>query len=155
MDHSFSLSILNEFIAQHKFTITTFPYTSYGQFLKFFVDDLAVHTKKNLSNAIKIHFLCIQSVFFALKRAGWVISLQLSTICNPHFIFLGLKWNMINESSSINIDQLYYILNMREPRSVAEYCKKIYGPNLSAIMLREIQVNKVQKLYFLDVIKFK
>ena len=96
-----------------------FPFTHFGQFLSSFVDDLACSTKKSVG--VKIHFLCLESIFFALKEGGMLITIRKSTSCNPRFVFLGLY----DQSSHIQNDRLHAILHHREPRSTAELSSRL------------------------------
>ena len=81
-----------------------FPYTHFGQFFTSFVDDLAVHSKKEHGDTI--HFMCIEAVFYALKQSGWVISFRKSTIMTNEFVFLGLLWNIDEQSAKIQNDRI-------------------------------------------------
>ena len=53
-----------------------------------------------------MHCLCIEAVFFALEKAGWLVKLEVSTFLNPHFVFLGLKWNLNEKSSLVQNDRV-------------------------------------------------
>jgi hypothetical protein len=81
--------------------------------------------KKTLPDSVKTHFLCIKAVFYALRKSKWIISLQKSTILNPRFIFLGLQWDLADQSSVINNNRLEAILSHRVPRSTAELSSRL------------------------------
>ena len=64
-------------------------------------------------------------MFFALKEAGWLISLRKSTVANPKFVFWGLFWDLDDQSSRIHNDRLHAILHHRTPRSMAELSSQL------------------------------
>ena len=73
-----------------------FSFRDYDQILKQFVDDLAIFTKRTTLKSYKgkftaseLHLLAVDSVFYALDRFGWLISLRKSTILQDCFVFLG------------------------------------------------------------------
>ena len=82
-----------------------------------------MHSKKEHGD--KIHFLCIEAVFYALKQSGWIISFRKSTIMTNEFIFLGLLWNIDEQSAKIQNDRIDAILNHRIPRSTAELSSRL------------------------------
>ena len=97
-----------------------------------FVDDLANHTPHKLPacykgklTAIEYHMLAMDSIFYALHKHGWLISLRKSTILSDTFIFLGSTWNMKDESVCINNDRLQSIISWREPSSVPETSSRL------------------------------
>ena len=121
LNMTFSTSALQEFLqTKSKQERESFPYTHYRQYVLGFVDDLAVHSKESYGKAV--HFLAIESMFFTLKKHGWLISLRKSTIITKEFTFLGLNWDMVNKCNGLQNDRLSSILNHRIPRSTAELC---------------------------------
>ena len=97
-----------------------------------------------------MHFLCLESVFYALETAGWLVKLEVSTFFNPEFIFLGLKWNLNEKSSMIQNDRVDAILNHRPPRSIPELASRLatlqYYQNFMPLMKRlAIPLYKVLK----------
>ena len=59
---TFRDAVLVKFKAYKKLDNKTFPFDSYRLFLKGFVDDLAVHSRKSLENAVNIHVLCVEAL---------------------------------------------------------------------------------------------
>ena len=84
------------------------------------MDDLSIFSSKDLPNAEEIHCLCIEAVFFALEKAGWLVKLEVSTFLNPNFVFVGLFWNLDEQSSIVQNDRVSAILSHRVPRSISE-----------------------------------
>ena len=82
--------------------------------------DAALHEfiSKDLPNSEELHCLCIEVVFFALEVAGWLVKLEVSTFLNPHFVFLGLFWNLDEQSSIVQNDRVSAILSHPAPRSL-------------------------------------
>ena len=114
------------------------------------MDDLAVYTPKVTPDnytgnftPMKTHLTAIESIFYALSRFGWLISLRKSTIAKPTFVFLGATWNMDEETIGINSDRLHSILEWREPRSVAEASSR-----LSSLMYYEHQALWLKRIAF-------
>jgi hypothetical protein len=117
---TFRDEVLFDFMEKHSLTPEQFPMKSFRDFVVGFVDDLAIHSKKNHPMPKEIHFLCIEAVFYALESAGWLVKLEVSTFMNPDFVFLGLKWNLKEKSSKVQNDRVDAILNHQPPRSMPE-----------------------------------
>ena len=87
-----------------------------------------------------MHCLCIKAVFYALQAAGWVVKLEVSTFLNPHFVFLGLKWNLNEQSSLVQNDRVSAIINHSPPRSLSELASRLatlnYYQNFIPLMKR-------------------
>ena len=87
-----------------------------------------------------MHCLCLEAVFYALHTAGWVVKLEVSTFLNPHFVFLGLKWNLNERSSLVQNDRVAAIINHRSPRSLPELASRLatlnYYQNFIPLMKR-------------------
>ena len=111
-----------------------FPYLQYDNFVRVWVDNLAVYSKLNLRNPKKNHFLCLKAVY-ALKQSGWLISVKKCSIFSKHFIFLDCTWQMDEQSSRMNNDCLDSILNLRSPRSVAECATRLSTINYYSVYL--------------------
>jgi hypothetical protein len=47
MDITFETKVLEDFIESENLSFKDFPFSNYGGFLKMFVDDLSIHSKKN------------------------------------------------------------------------------------------------------------
>ena len=69
---------------------------------------------------MKTHLTAIESIFYALRRFGWLISFRKSTIAKPTFVFLGATWNMDEEKIGINSDRLHSILDFFSIRSIKQ-----------------------------------
>ena len=102
---TFRDSTLADFISSRGLTPEKFPFTSYRQFLQGFVDDLSIFSAKSIPNAEEVHCLAIEAVFYALQKAGWLVKLEVLTFMNPKIVFLGLFWNLDEESSIVQNDQ--------------------------------------------------
>jgi hypothetical protein len=76
-------------MASRKLTAEQFPFKAYREFTAGFVDDLSIYSSKDFPVSEDMHCRCIDAVFYALKTAGWVVKLEVSTFMNPHFVFLG------------------------------------------------------------------
>ena len=98
MQYTFRDGTLLRFKQDNKLCDELFPYTSFSQFLQNFVDNICVWTKKSLSKPIETHLWCVKATFAALEQAGFLISMQKSTFLDPVFTFLGLRWNIVDES---------------------------------------------------------
>ena len=92
---------------------------------KFYPNDICIFAKQNLKQPKETHLLCLKAVFFALKKANLVISLEKSSIFSKKFIFLGATWNMEDQSSVMNNDRLQSILKLRSPRSIAKCASRL------------------------------
>ena len=103
-----------------KLTPEQFPYTSFRQFVQGFVDDLSIFSSKDHPDPENVLCLCIEATFHALEAAGWVVKLEVSTSMNPHFVLLGLTWNLNEQSSMVQNDRVASILGHRAPRSIPE-----------------------------------
>ena len=122
---TFRDSTLAEFIIFRHLTPEQFPFTSFRQFLQGFVDDLSIFSAKDLPNAVELHCLTIEAVFYALQKAGWLVKLEVSTFLNPKFVFLGLQWNLDEQSSVVQNDRVASILSHRTPRSLPELASRL------------------------------
>ena len=69
--------------------------------------------------------VCIKACFYALEAAGWLVKLEVSTFLNPHFVFLGLFWNLDEQSSIVQNDHVSAILSHRAPRSLTELASRL------------------------------
>ena len=113
MSHTFQDSTMTEFKKDNNISDIDFPPSTYKDILETFVDDLAVYTPKTLPttykgkfNAMQLHLIAIDSIFYALNKFNWLISLRKSTVAKPQFIFLGATWDLNNETVGINNDRL-------------------------------------------------
>ena len=122
---TFRDAVLVKFLSYKKLTRKLFPFDSYRHFLKGFVDDLAVHSRKTLENPVDIHILCVEAVFFAIREGGWLVKLEVSTFMNPEFVFLGLFWNLNESASMVQNDRVKAILQHRVPRSMPELASRL------------------------------
>jgi hypothetical protein len=116
---------LNNFVAEKGLTKSQFPFRHFHEFLSGFVDDLAIGSSKNYDNAVEVHILCIEAAFHALESAGWLIKLEVSTFLNPRFVFLGLHWDLDQQSSMVQNDRVTSILNHRPPQSLPELASRL------------------------------
>ena len=116
---------LKDFLKSKDLPPNKFPYKHFHEFVSGFVDDLALHTSKVLKDAEMMHILCIEAVFHALEAAGWLVKLEICTFMNPHFVFLGLFWNLDEQSSIVQNDRVKSILNHRVPRSLPELASRL------------------------------
>ena len=71
---TFRDSTLAEFMIFRHLTPEQFTFTSFRQFLQGFVDDLSIFSAKTLPNAVELHCLTIEAVFYALQKAGWLVN---------------------------------------------------------------------------------
>ena len=122
---TFRDAVLQEFVTHHSLNNKQFPFNSFRQFVQGFVDDLSIFSPKAFANSEELHCLCIEAVFFALEIAGWLIKLEVSTFLNPHFVFLGLFWNLDEQSSIVQNDRVSAILSHRAPRSLPELASRL------------------------------
>ena len=90
-----------------------------------FADDPSIFSPKTIKQAEEINFLCIEAVFFALEKAGWLIKLEVSTFMNPKFVFLGLFWNLDESASIVQNNRISSILSYRVPRSMPELASRL------------------------------
>jgi hypothetical protein len=132
MDMTFTDDVLKQFLEQANISPLDFPFKSYANFYQSFVDDISIFSWKERPKDYvgtfsreDMHMVCVQSVFWTLEKHGWLISLRKSTIVKSRFIFLGLEWNMDEESSEINSDRVKAMLDWRDPRSIAELSSRL------------------------------
>ena len=65
IDRRFIDSVLQDFLKQEKLENNDdFPYTQYDDFVRVWVEDLAIFTKQNLTKTGKKSFLVFKSCFF-------------------------------------------------------------------------------------------
>ena len=50
-------------------TQSDFPFLHFHEFASAFVDDIEIHSGKDLPNAIDVHLLCIEATFYALEKS--------------------------------------------------------------------------------------
>ena len=93
-------------------------------------------SSKDFPMADEMHCKCLEAVFHALEKGGWLIKLEVSTFLNPQFIFLGLKWDMNTKSSLVQNDRVKAIINHRPPRSLPELASRLATQNFLPIMKR-------------------
>ena len=89
------------------------------------MNDLIIFSSKDLPNPEELHCLCIEAVFFALETAGWLVKLEVSTFLNPHFVFLGLFWNLDEQSLIVQNDRVSAILSHHVLRSLPELASRL------------------------------
>ena len=82
---TFSSNVLQDFILEYRIDNKLFPYTHYHQFLLSFVDDIAIFNSKSLPHPVETHLICLQAAFYALEKAGFLISLQNITFLDDQF----------------------------------------------------------------------
>ena len=126
------------------------PYQHFYQFVSSFVDDIAVHSSKDLPNAVETHILCLQACMFALQEAGWLVKLEVSTFLNPRFTFLGLSWRLDQNCSMVQNDRCEAILKHRVPRSLPELgsrlaCISYYGKYLPLLKRTALPLYQILK----------
>ena len=63
----------------HNLSAELFPRKAYREFTAGFVDDLCIFLSKDFAMPEDMHCLCIEAVFFALEKAGWLVKLEVST----------------------------------------------------------------------------
>ena len=102
---TFALSFLQDFKSENNINDRDFPLIDYEQYLKQFLEDLAVHTYKTMPYTYagkytpeKFQMTAVESIFYALNRFGWLIRLQKSTFMKDKFVFLGASWDMSEET---------------------------------------------------------
>jgi hypothetical protein len=122
---TFRDAALQDFVTNRGLTPEQFPLTSFRQFVQGFVDDLSIFSSKDLPNPEEVHCLCIKDCFYALETARWLVKLEVSTFLNPHFVFLGLFWNLNEKSSMVQNDRVSAILSHRAPRSILELASRL------------------------------
>jgi hypothetical protein len=116
---------LQAFLKMKGLTQSDFPFLHFHEFASAFVDDIEIHSGKDLPNAIDVHLLCIEATFYALEKAGWLVKLEVSTFMNPKFVFLGLFWDLDQQSSMVQNDRVASILSHRYPRSLPELASRL------------------------------
>ena len=147
---TFRDAALHAFLKQKGLPANKFPFQHFHQFVQGFVDDLALHSSRTLKDAQLTHILCIEAVFFALETAGWLVKLEVCTFMDPHFVFLGLFWNLNEGSSIVQNDRVAAILNHRTPRSLPELASRLatiqyYASHLPLMKRISIPLYKILK----------
>ena len=126
------------------------PYQHFYQFVSSFVDDIAVHSSKDLPKPVETHILCLQACMFALQEAGWLVKLEVSTFMNPRFTFLGLSWRLDQNCSMVENDRCEAILQHRTPRSLPELgsrlaCISYYGKYIPLLKRTALPLYQILK----------
>ena len=66
-----------------------------------------------------------RSLFLCSRGCRLVNQVRGFNFLNPHFVFLGLFWNLNEQSSIVQNDRVSAILNHRAPRSLPELVSRL------------------------------
>ena len=147
MKFSFRDEMLKQFLEINK--ITDFPYKSFDSYLKIYLDDILCHTPRKPVckhyTAKQLHFICLQSILFALKENGWIASLNKCNFLKDEVTFLGQVINCKKDTSRMSSARVRAIQDWRNPKSFGElnsrlavlsyFSKYIIGYRLIALPL--------------------
>ena len=94
-NYTFSDSVLQRF--KNEFNCQDLPFTSYNQFVDFYIDDIILYCKRDKFydkyDPTALHYILLESVIWALNDAGWKCSLNKCNFLRPTFQFLGVEIN--------------------------------------------------------------
>ena len=169
MNWTFSDDVFRRFLQKRGLTKDDIPYNSYREFVLIYLDDIAIASATSSNNSsfdkYKLHSLCLEAVLFALQEAGWLIGLKKCEFMTQSFVFLGQRFNTIENSTGLNSNRIDAILEWRSPRSIAEiesrlsimsyFCTKIPGLRLIALPLIAVIRSKVFKWGLLEEKTFR
>ena len=115
---TFANVVFKEWVKVKNITKEQFPYSKYSEFSTYFLDDVLIYTK--ISEGSDVHWLAVDSIMYALSRAGWVLSLRKANFKSEKIKWLGSDLNPHSATSECSFDRASAIINMRQPRSLAE-----------------------------------
>ena len=118
MHLTFSQVVLEEWFIKEKVDREFFIYSSFGEFLKYFLDDVLIYS--DLEKGNRLHFLCIDAAWYALDRAGWNINIKKCNFLTNTIKFLGGNLNAKEGVAEVSLDRAEAIIEARCPRSCAE-----------------------------------
>ena len=149
MQYTFSDGVFEKFLRIRGLTSTDVPYKSYSEFLIIYLDDIVcgTHTsgKDSSFDKFKLHSICLDAILFALEQSGWIIGLEKCEFMTQDFVFLGQRFNTVENSTGLESSRIQAILEWRSPRSIPEtesrlsvlsyFSSKIPGLRLIALPL--------------------
>ena len=152
MSMTFSQAVFNEWKRQGG--NENFPYSSYEEFIIYYLDDILTYT--DTQHGTPIHIQALESVMYALERAGWVISLSKCTFLSDKIKFLGVSLNAAQGTAEVDLDRAQAIIEMRNPRSCAEASSRVslilynstFLPYLKKLVLPIHEMVKGGKFYW-------
>ena len=104
MQHTFTNEILQQFLQEKN--ITDFPFQSFDQFIKIYLDDILCHSPREQISpkytAKKLHFICMEAILYALAQNGWIVSLNKTSFLKEEITFLGQVINTREDSSRMS-----------------------------------------------------
>ena len=149
MQYTFSDGVFEKFLRIRGLTSKDVPYKSYSEFLIVYLDDIVCGTHTSGRDAsfdkFKLHSICLDAILFALEQSGWIIGLEKCEFMTQDFVFLGQRFNTVENSTGLESSRIKAILEWRSPRSIAEtesrlsvlsyFSSKIPGLRLIALPL--------------------
>ena len=111
--------ILKEFVSRKGWSSEDFPYTSFSEFLLYYIDDLLLSTFS--SGGSDLHLKAMECLFYAMERAGLLLSpgkAQIMVSSDLHF--LGHTFNSLKGYSEMDPERVSAILEFRRPHSRGE-----------------------------------
>ena len=103
MSACFSSEIYEEFKNIKNYSEEDLPYKNYREFTQWYIDDVIITTGRSLGN--QVHLRALESVLFAIRRAGLLLSPAKAQIFAKEVIFLGQQ---------INVDKISLVCLMSE-----------------------------------------
>ena len=127
MDYSFSDKVLERF--KNEFNYQDLPFTSFSQFVSFYIDDVIIFNKRNISckqyNPTTLHYILLESVIWALNESGWKGSLKKCNFMPKSFQFLGVVINTQSNTSKMLSQRVDSIQEWRSPLSAGEASSRL------------------------------
>ena len=127
MNYTFSDKVLERF--KNEFSHQDLPFTSFNQFLDFYIDDVILYNKRNIScnkyDPTTVHYILLECVIWALNEAGWKGSLKKCSFMPPSFQFLGIEINTESNSSKMLSNRVESIQEWRSPLSAGEASSRL------------------------------
>ncbi len=138
MRECFHNDILKEFLATKQWSTEDFPYTSYEDFLLYYIDDCLCFT--HIEGGEDLHLRAMEAIFHAIQRCGLLFSPKKAQIMVPELQFLGHLLTPKDSFSEMAPERAEAILSIRTPRSCGELNSRMSFWNWSAEYLPAVKL---------------
>ena len=124
---TFSEQNLTEFLKMKNLERNTenFPFDKVENMLLYYSDDILLFTPDNVKNPVGLHLLAVEFLLYCVKKMGLKLSMAKSQFLAPKFDFLGLHFDLNQNTSEIPETRRIAFENMRNPRSLGELSSRI------------------------------
>ena len=152
----FSNENLKKYCEQKKMIMGSqdFPFTDVSQFRIIYIDDLLLHTLKELG--ISAHLQVIDFILWAVEISGVKLSRKKAKILQPVIKWLGHEYDSDKDSSGIPAERQNAFEKLRPPHSLAELNSRLeafqyfqtYLPGLKKIRSALFSLAKSDHFYW-------